>query len=186
MKNIIDIIRQIIQTRSGGAVERSHVIRHHGSYSNAAHSWGVAMLLWYLFPKDFKRLVLACLTHDVPESWGGDIPSTVLRYMDGMAEKMSTLEANINKSLGLPAENELGADDYTILKACDRLEFYLWCREQREFGNHFADEALREVEKYLDSSKLPGAAAEFWTEIKSLSVLPIQAGVMERASRGEF
>jgi len=182
-----NIVKKIIQARAGGAVERCHSIRHLGSYSVAVHSWGVAMLLHYLFPASFDHLVLVCLTHDVPEAWVGDIPSPTLRHMEGMAEKLVPIEAALSRSLDLPAESDLSFEEFTILKACDRLEFYLWCREQLLFGNEFVEEGLDEVTKYLNKTSLPGSAAQtFWINIQEESVKPIQAGVIEKVINGDL
>jgi hypothetical protein len=48
-----EIATAVIQSRSGGRVERCHGLPHHGTYSNASHQWGVAMLMHYLWPDDF-------------------------------------------------------------------------------------------------------------------------------------
>jgi hypothetical protein len=97
----------IVQSRSGGRVERCHGLPHLGTYSNATHQWGVAMLMHYIWPDDFPRLALVCLTHDVPEAWVGDIPAPTCRYTPGLKESLSAAEGNINKDLLLPAEDEL-------------------------------------------------------------------------------
>lgn len=181
-----DLMRNIIQSRAGGKVERCHVIPHQGSYNNAAHSWGVAMLMYQLFPEDYSRLSIYCLVHDVPEAWVGDIPSPTLRYAPGIKEALSTIEGNLNRAIGLPGEDELNEGDLAKLKACDRLEFYLWCRDQLSLGNGNVVEPINEVTKYLGNNPLPAPADEFWLAIKSISTVAAQAGVMERAARGDF
>ena len=84
------VLRNIIQSRCGGRVERCHVIPHLGSYSNASHSWGVAMLMHYLWPKDFPRLAIYCLSHDIPEAWTGDIPAPVAWAVPELKEALGT------------------------------------------------------------------------------------------------
>lgn len=177
--NTRETARRIIQSRCGGRVERCHGIPHLGGYANSAHSWGVAMLMWYLFPADFTRLVIYCLSHDVPEAWFGDIPAPTLRYVRGMREGLERLEGAANVNIGLPPEHALDKKDMAKLKACDRLEFYLWCREQKAFGNQFVDEAITEIVGYLGKSPLPEPALSFFQELVNMDVRPVQAGVVQ-------
>jgi len=170
---------KIIQHRLGGKVERCHAVPHNGSYSVAAHSWGVAMLMYYLFPADYPRLVTQCLTHDVPEAWFGDVPATVMRYVPGVRDGLGKLEGLLNRDMGLPAESELSEDDLAKLKACDRLELALWACEQLAMGNNFAVEPLRELTKFFDKSPLPEPAQEFWEVLSSGALQYKQAGVVE-------
>lgn len=169
----------LVQARSGGRVERCHAIPHVASYNNASHSWGVALLMWYLWPEDFPRLAIHCLVHDVPESWVGDIPATTLRYVPGIRSILSDIEGRLNRNIGLPGEDELSEEDHQKLKACDRLELYMWCREQRLLGNWFAEEVLRELERFFKRTPLHGRAAELYKLMESNQLLPRQSGVME-------
>lgn len=175
------MLDNIIQARAGGRVERCHAIPHQGGYSNAAHSWGVAMLMHALWPEDFSRLAIYCLSHDVPEAWVGDIPAPLLRYVPGLKVSLGGLEDGLNRLIDLPAESELNDLDYAKLKACDKLEFYLWCREQGLMGNGFANEASVEICKYLRTSLMPAPAEELFLAIQRNSVLPRQAHVIEKA-----
>ena len=52
----MNTLERITAIRTGGGVERCHGVRHQGSYSNAAHTWGVLVLLQVLWPNDFPRL----------------------------------------------------------------------------------------------------------------------------------
>lgn len=171
--------KDVIQSRCGGAVERCHGIRHQGSYSNAAHSWGVAMLMWYLWPEDFPRLGIYCLTHDVPEAWVGDVPAPTCRYVPDLKPNLAKLEDELNRSMGLPPEGELGELDHAKLKACDRLEFYLWCREQLTMGNQMAQEGLTEIRRYFREVPLPERAEHLLEALDAMEVLPVQAGVVK-------
>jgi len=171
----------IVQSRAGGKVERCHGIQHHGTYSNASHQWGVAMLMHYLWPDDFPRLALACLSHDVPEAWFGDIPAPTCRYAPGLKELLNAAEGRLNKSLLLPAEDELAKEDYAKLKCCDRLEFWLWCCEQELSGNLFAQEGKKEVERYFKEVPLLPEAQELYDHMKSMDLLPVLSGVVKKA-----
>lgn len=170
---------QLIQSRLGGAVERCHSIPHTGTYSVAAHSWGVAMLMHAIYPEDFPRLAIHCLSHDVPEGWVGDIPAPTMRYVPGLREALHRLEGDLNRSLGLPGEDELPPDDLAKLKACDRLELALWAREEMAKGNQYAGDCLKELQRYFSEQPLEARAAKFAVKLLALDPVPRQAGVVK-------
>jgi hypothetical protein len=182
--DVSQVADALVQSRSGGKVERCHGIPHHGTYSNATHQWGVAMLMHYIWPHDFPRLALACLSHDVPEAWVGDIPAPTCRYMPGLKDGLNVAEGNINKAMYLPAEHELEATDYAKLKCCDRMEFWLWCCEQENFGNLFAKEGKVEIERYFKEVPLLPEAQALYEELRHHDLLPTQAGVIKKAFGG--
>lgn len=132
---------QVLHTRGGGAVQRAHTIRYQGSYSVAEHSWGVAMLIWHLFPEKFRDIAIFALVHDVAECLVGDVPSTA---KDNCTQH--DLEDCINGEFGLPRMDQMGAYEHWILKLCDRLDLYIWAKEQRAAGNLFADEIINNLE----------------------------------------
>lgn len=169
---------QIIGARAGGKVERCHGIPHIGSYSNAAHSWGVAMLMQQIWPADFPRLAAACLNHDVPEAWAGDIPAPVMRYVPGVKEALAVIEDRLLERVGLPGLIGMDPEDYRKLKACDWLEFWLWCRDQSALGNKFAEQGQLEIEAYMDKQGLPEPAQEIYDKLRGVSTVALQTGVM--------
>ncbi len=178
--------QKLLQARAGGKVERCHGIPHHGSYSNAAHQHGVALIMFYLWPEHFSRLAIYCLTHDTPEFIFGDIPAPTLRYVSGFRGQLEELEATYSRSIGLPAEVDLSHEDHAMLKACDVLEFYLWCREQEAQGNRYVEEALSEVKRFMNEKPLPQRAQDFFQYYQAFGVLPEQAGVAKRLAGSEL
>jgi len=168
----------IIGSRSGGKVERCHAIPHLGSYSNAAHSWGVAMLMAILWPDDFPRLAYACLVHDIPESWIGDIPAPVMRHIPGLKEQLEVVEEKLMERLNLPSFNGMSPEDHAKFKACDWLEFYLWCRDQAALGNQNAEEGQKEIELYINKMGLPEPAQQVYEKLRDTHIVGSQSGVM--------
>jgi hypothetical protein len=53
--------------------------------------------------------------------------------------------------LSLPCEHHLNDVDFARFKACDRLEFWLWCRDQLAFGNQMILNAMESIEDTLES-----------------------------------
>lgn len=168
---------QVIEVRAGGKVERCHVLPHIGSYSNAAHSWGVAMLMHHLWPEDFPRLALICLSHDVPERLVGDIPAPPLRHIPGLREGISNIEALTSYSLSLPAEANLSPEDHAKLKACDHLELWIWSQEQLSLGNQYAMECITTLEEVWETRPLPKEAERLLQKLKVRGVLPERTSV---------
>lgn len=177
-----ELARRIRQIRSGGTVERCHAIPHFGSYNNAAHQWGVAQLMHSFWPEDFQRLAAICLFHDVPERWVGDIPSPVMRQVPGVKEGVALVEKVITEDLGLPSEHELDPDDLAKVKACDRIEFLLWCYDQARMGNREVQEGIAEVNRYLRENPPPEPARSFLAHLEKSNGLPARAaGVIRDA-----
>lgn len=163
-QRLVDRLRNI---RLGGRVERCHAVPHHGSYSNAAHSWGVAMVLWVLWPEHFPRLGIYCLAHDIPEFIVGDIPAPTLRFNPEMREMIQPLESLVAAGLQVPSEHDLSEEDMAILKVCDRLELYFWANEQMLMGNQWAEPLRLELEYYLEKVGMPMKAATLYEQLKS-------------------
>lgn len=176
----LTLTHRIIQTRAGGKVERCHTIPHNSSYNNAAHSWGVAMLMHLIWPEDFQRLALFCLCHDIAEAWVGDIPSPLKKYSQEVNLAVSILEKRINNQLKLPDESELSSEDIEKIKFCDNLEFYLWCREESElFGNKNVLESLRQVKDYFNEKQLPERARVLLKTLEENALHPKRANVIK-------
>lgn len=161
---LMALAARVEQARCGGRVERCHTVPHQGSYSVAAHSWGVAMLMHALWPRDFPRLALACLSHDVPEAWLGDMPSTIKSELnDESAHRFREIEDRISEAIGLPQHGELTAGDAEKLRACDWLELYLWTREEEHVGNRHARDVRTSLVKMIRERGLPSPARELFS-----------------------
>lgn len=154
--------QRIVAIRTGGYTERCHGVPHHGSYSVAMHSWGVAMLMYVLWPKDFQRLVVYCLVHDIPEAWVGDIPATTKKFCPGVKANCDELEDAILRRLLLPNDVRLSDEDKVKLRACDHLELYWWAKEQIEFGNKHACSLIRQLDSFFTANRLPDPAWDLW------------------------
>ena len=163
MSEMLSFTEEILHCRGGGAVQRCHGVRHTGSYSVAEHSWGVAMLLWYLFPHDFKRLVIFALCHDVPECLVGDVPSTVKENC-----KHQVLEDLINQQFGLPPLSLLGQREHAMLKICDRLDLYLWAQEQLASGNQYSKEIINNLEHTFSAEGAFSYQEDHWVQAETL------------------
>lgn len=159
------MLNNIVHARNGGAVKRCHTIRHIGEYNNAMHQWNVTMLLWYLFPEDFSRLSIYCLTHDLGEAVMGDIPASVKWAMGAGAKEIEFIEDEVIKELTFPVVSDLEYEDMRKIKACDALELYIWCLEQLQLGNLFVLGCKQNLEGYFRKGWLPTPALNLYHEL---------------------
>lgn len=157
--------KRLVAIRTGGATERCHSIRHHGSYSVSQHTWGMMCLLYVLWPEDYPRLAAVAMFHDVPEAWVGDIPAPTKRYSKEVKQACDKLEVSIFRRLQLPHDMGLSEDDKAKLKACDHLELYAWANEQVTGGNAHASCILRELDRFFSETQLPSRAYQMYIEM---------------------
>jgi 5'-deoxynucleotidase YfbR-like HD superfamily hydrolase len=145
------------------------------------------MLMHALWPEDFPRLALHCLSHDVPEAWVGDVPAPTKRYAPGLREQLTVLEDRIQRDLGLPEDASLSEDDAEKVRSCDHLELYIWGREQILQGNLFVEEMVAELDNFFTERPFRFDAARLlYEEIRggSRKLLPVQARVISDLCRG--
>ncbi len=162
--SILKTIHKIRAIREGGKTERTHTTPHHGSYSVAEHSWGVATLLAILHPNPSRDLILAGLWHDVHERWTGDIPAPIKWCLGNVArDELKRLSSSIDSSLEI--NFYLSVKDLEWLKACDMLEFWLWSIDQNALGNLNADEGHTNAEHWFSTHKdeVPDIVQDFMT-----------------------
>lgn len=186
-------LRRLVHIRAGGQVERCHGFRHFGTYQNSQHQWGVAMMMWTLWPEDFPRLGIHCLVHDVPEQWTGDIPANFKAAAPLSLKEFETMvERRIMSDLGLPQDDELSDLDRQKIKNCDSLELYMWCVEQQWlYGVQPVSEITRQLDSFYNSSgrvQLLPEARSLYDNLRLCSmqdIRPTVAGVVERIARGE-
>ncbi len=162
--SILKTIHRVRAVREGGDTERTHTTPHHGSYSVAEHSWGVATLLAILHPDPSRDLILAGMWHDVHERWTGDTPAPIKWCLGNVANaELKRLASSIELSLGIDYILNLSFEDLKWLKACDMLEFWLWSTDQLALGNQNANEGKSNAEFWFDTHKgdVPEMVREF-------------------------
>jgi 5'-deoxynucleotidase YfbR-like HD superfamily hydrolase len=137
--------------REGGWTDRLHAIIKNRRYSVAEHSWNVANLAAALFEKELTtNLLLACLWHDIPERWCGDIPSPAKYWLNPtLGQEAKKSEKMVAGVLNIAEPFVLQGRAKAILAYCDLLELVLWCKEELDLGNSHVgatfDHALAEL-----------------------------------------
>jgi len=142
--------------------------------------------MYFLWPEDFGRLGIYCLTHDIGEGWTGDIPAPVFWAVKGLKDQIGAIEGALVKAAGCPDENELPKEDFAKLKACDRLELYLWAREQEAMGNQFVWDCLNALRGFFKENPLPDRAQALFKALEEQEILtPRQQGVVQEIVNGK-
>jgi 5'-deoxynucleotidase YfbR-like HD superfamily hydrolase len=118
----------------GGTVRRYHTVPTIKDNTLAEHQWGVAVLC-YLLSGDScsEKLLMAALTHDLPEQATGDIPAPAKRLL-GLSRETFTaydMEALAAFDFGFI----LSPEEKRILKLADCLDGMLFCLRERQLGN---------------------------------------------------
>lgn len=167
-------IRQVLALREGGNVRRAHTIPHQGDYTVGKHSFDMVCLVFALNPEPSVELIRACILHDIPERWVGDIPATAKWYSIQLGAAATQAEESVQKAWNL--EYQLNEEDASWLHAVDRLEFFLWCHDQLQSGNQHVRTSKESVENWFVKNwdKLPLPVRELldnfeWTRLPELN-----------------
>lgn len=125
--------------REGGMVQRVHTVPHHGTYSNAEHTYNALSLLFVLYPgTPSMNLIKALLWHDVAERWTGDIPGPMKYSIPELSKMIEDTEEACFEEMGVSIK--LTSEENKWLKAIDKIELWLWSADQIAMGNQNAVE----------------------------------------------
>lgn len=124
--------RRIAQAQIGGRVKRYHICSTLSEQSNAAHSWGVAVLADLIWPDCSRSFLRVCLHHDLAEGKYGDLPG---RAAPGAQEATDLAHAEFNQFHGFSCEHDLSRDEWLMLRFLDRLELLFFCAHEMRLGN---------------------------------------------------
>lgn len=146
---IDSIVRKLMEAREGGAVERCHTLPHLGSYNNAQHQWGAAMLYLQLRHGTYEaKTLVAILTHDLGERWAGDLPAPVKWALsESSNHELHEIESKCINYLGFHIV--LSKEEARWAKAVDLLELFFWANEQLALGNMNAQRMIANILHYV-------------------------------------
>lgn len=151
-------MRTLLNLYQAGAVKRWHTKLTIKEQDVAAHSWGVAMVLRYIYPEANADVLMAALTHDLHESEAGDIPYPFKRNNPDVAAAYSRQEAQFEEA------NEINVPllpfERKLLKWCDMMELALWCKRELSLGNTSMLRTLRVAKKALEDLGSPTEKAD--------------------------
>ena len=122
--------------RWASQVERAHVHPHLLRYSIGQHTHDVVSILIIAWKATHggtlprAELLVAAHVHDAAELVTGDCPSPI---KDLMGDRLRAIDRNVEK--WLDCDVELSDEEINYLNAADRVELWLWCRDEAVRGN---------------------------------------------------
>lgn len=160
-------LRRVIALRNGAAVKRFHTKTIIGEITNGQHLFGAVSLLLLLHPLPTLELIKATAWHDMAEYHVGDTPSPVLWKDPEFNKFYVAKEYNyLRAALGLDMDR-LSPEEHAWLLGVDKLDCYLWAREQFQLGNQGARRTLKNLEYWFAGEQhLPKEILEFYCELR--------------------
>jgi 5'-deoxynucleotidase YfbR-like HD superfamily hydrolase len=153
---------------NGGVTKRCHTMNVLKEQSVAAHSYGVAWLVWLLCEEQPSlNLVMAALAHDTAEHQTGDIPNPAKLFM-GISKMSQEWEETLMGEAFLPIFT-LSAEEQRILRLADCMELAMYCGRERRLGNDSKrlKEMFHNVTSYVEQILQKEHEEEVWTAICS-------------------
>lgn len=138
--------------RDAADVKRYHTRRTIRTQSIGAHSFNMMLLIQQVAPDCRKEVLLACMYHDLPEYFTGDMPGDFKKKHIALGEMMDEAEkdlAPLYQSFLLTLEEE------ALVKWADRMEGALWCMEEMRMGNAFVAMIVENYLGWILASKKP-------------------------------
>lgn len=139
----------VAMRREAGAVQRWHLVPHHGVDTVANHSWNATILLLELNPKASRALIVYMLHHDVTERWIGDIPASSKSMFPRIGYGVRAAEEELEREMNLPGTHDLTEKERQWARAIDGLEAAIWCREQLAMGNRMVENAYESLHHWI-------------------------------------
>lgn len=124
--------------RRGMRLKRWHTMEPTVQQNIGHHSAGVCSIIIELYHPVVPpaRLLVAAITHDMPEATIGDIPTTVKWSNPAFANYLDKMETEwFEKHDIANPEYILADDELALLKICDLLELYIFAWEEMNRGN---------------------------------------------------
>ena len=147
LANAVDFVRM------GGLTKRYHTQHVNKENTVAAHSFGVAWMVYFLTSVDGQvcshNLIMAALAHDLAEQVTGDISSPTKRKFPDLAKMVQEMEIELLSEHNLNFEAHLTPDEKRILKLADCLDGALYCIGEIQLGNRSIMEVYNRYCNYI-------------------------------------
>ena len=118
-----------------GLVRRFHTVASAPEQNNAAHQWGVAIILLQYHPSPSFNLIASAITHDVAEYWTGDVRADAKWGHPELAALIGDIEERKLDELDLLYD--LTEEDVWWLKCADMLELSFYTRHRLNMGDRY-------------------------------------------------
>ena len=127
---ILTTLQRLEATLQAGEVTRYHAVPEVRPQTDALHSWNmIALALFITNGTASWQLIVEIFGHDTGELFVGDIPFTVKRDNPELGRQINSMEATARHEHTMFGPLDLSPHDAAILKICDTLEGFIWCRK---------------------------------------------------------
>ena len=163
----LDRMKYIKRWQLMRSTKEENIMEHSQSVAVLAHALAVIRNDVFGGSVDVMKTVLYALYHETSEVMTGDLPTPIKYYNAGIRGAYKDLERAACEKMTnmLPEEMKKGiapyvladeeSEEYTLVKAADRLAAYIKCLEEIKCGNGEFAKAKKGIEKDLKSRKLP-------------------------------
>lgn len=148
---------------------RENLAEHSFHVSVLAHA--LAVISRDVFGKEInpERAAACALYHDMPEILTGDLPTPIKYYGKDIKDAYKKIEAKAAEKILVTLDEKIrdgisesavcdDADIALIVKAADKLDAYIKCREEMNAGNRDFARAEMQTKEALEKLKLPEVA----------------------------
>lgn len=131
--------------RNAAETQRYHTKRMLRQQTVGAHTFNMLLLLRQIAPQARSEVIWACVHHDLPEYFTGDIPAPIKKASPELKVLLENLESDLAP---LHYDPDLTAEESALVKWVDLMELTLHCLEEVRMGNRM--DALDMVRTGLD------------------------------------
>lgn len=154
----------ITAIRRGLNVKRFHTVQRITEETVGHHSANVAHLLLRLDPNCRMALLVAALSHDIPECYTGDVPAPCKWDNPHIKAGLEECDEAYMKQYDIPWP-ELEPEEKVLLKLADMLDLVLSSIEEMNKGNSYARQLVSNGQEYILGMGLAPALMEKVNEI---------------------
>ena len=149
------------------STRKENIMEHSQSVSVLAHALATIRNDVFGGKVDVLKTVLYAMYHEVSEVMTGDLPTPIKYYNRSIHGAYKELEKNACERIvaTLPQEMKAGiepyvladeeSEEYSLVKAADRLAAYIKCLEELRSGNGEFAKAKKSIEEDLHSRNIP-------------------------------
>lgn len=155
-----DLFTKLLFALQGGSVRRFHTVTTIKDITVAEHQHNVAWIVYILEEgKPRMELVMAALSHDLPEVIFGDIPSPGKKIL-GLTDTFTGYEEGMLKEKEF--WNDLTPREQHTLKLADRMGGMLDCVKERSLGNRNVELPYGRFDRYVSDMLFATSPKVHW------------------------
>ena len=178
----LDRMKYIKRWQLMRSVREENIMEHSQSVAVIAHALAVIRNKKFNGNVDVAKTVLYAMYHETSEVMTGDLPTPIKYYNRSIHGAYKELEHSacekITNMLPKEMQEEISpyiladedSEEYSLVKAADRLAAYVKCLEEMRLGNKEFSKAKKSIEEDLHSRSIPEVEYFFKHFVPSFNV----------------